>query len=109
MRYLDKPIAAIHAALQNKEVTPYQLLLEAKERIEANDCNAYERLTIPSEEELMKELGPFENDNLLYGIPYVCKDNFSTKGIETTASSNVLNGYVPVFDATVVQKLKEPL
>ena len=107
MRYLDKPIAAIHAALKNKEVTPYQLLQEAIAQIKANDCNAYERLTIPSEEELMKELGPFEEDNLLYGIPYVCKDNFSTKGIETTASSNVLNGYVPVFDATVVQKLKD--
>ncbi len=107
MKYLDMPFAAIHAAMKNHEVTPYQLVLEAVERIKANDCNAYERLTIPSEEELLRAIGPFEDDNPLYGIPYVCKDNFSTKGIETTASSNILNGYVPVFDATVVEILKK--
>lgn len=42
----------------------------------------------------------------LLGIPVVIKDNFSTKGIETTASSKVLRGYVPPFDSTVVAKLK---
>lgn len=43
----------------------------------------------------------------LLGIPYVCKDNFSTKGIETTASSNILKGYIPPFESTVTQKLKD--
>lgn len=40
------------------------------------------------------------------GIPYACKDNFSTKGIRTTASSNVLKDYIPPFESTVTQKLK---
>lgn len=43
----------------------------------------------------------------LLGIPLSIKDNFSTNGILTTASSNVLNNYIPPFDATVVTKLKE--
>lgn len=42
----------------------------------------------------------------LLGIPLTIKDNFSTNGIRTTASSNVLDNYVPPFDATVVKKLK---
>lgn len=46
-------------------------------------------------------------DHPLYGVPVVLKDNFSTKGIRTTASSRILDNYVPVFDATVVTKLKE--
>ena len=41
----------------------------------------------------------------LLGIPYACKDNFSTKGIETTAGSNILKGYIPPFESTVTKKL----
>lgn len=41
------------------------------------------------------------------GLPAVIKDIFSTKGIVTTAGSRILEGYTPVFDATVVKRLKE--
>jgi aspartyl-tRNA(Asn)/glutamyl-tRNA(Gln) amidotransferase subunit A len=43
----------------------------------------------------------------LLGIPYACKDNFSTKDIQTTASSNVLKGYIPPYESTVTKKLRE--
>lgn len=45
--------------------------------------------------------------SILSGIPYALKDNFSTSGILTTGSSNILKDYVPVFDSTVYKKLKE--
>ncbi len=45
-------------------------------------------------------------DMPLLGIPYVCKDNFCTLGIETTASSNVLKGFVPPYESTVTTRLK---
>lgn len=48
-----------------------------------------------------------KNKSLLTNIPYALKDNFSTSGILTTASSNILKNYIPVYDATVYKKLKD--
>ena len=40
------------------------------------------------------------------GIPIALKDLISTKGIETTAGSRILEGYVPLFDATVAARCR---
>src|ERR1035437_4601252 len=41
------------------------------------------------------------------GVPLAIKDVIATEGIETTAGSKILAGYVPVFDSTVAAKLKQ--
>ncbi len=41
------------------------------------------------------------------GIPIALKDNMSTRGIETTAGSKILSGYVPPYSATVVERLEQ--
>lgn len=47
-----------------------------------------------------------EKPGRLAGIPYIAKDNFLTEGVETTAASNILKGFVPPFSATAIKKLE---
>ena len=42
----------------------------------------------------------------LRGVPIALKDNLCTKGIPTTASSRILEGYLPPYSATVVRRLE---
>lgn len=56
---------------------------------------------IDSERRQGKELGP------LAGIPMVLKDNISTQGVATTCASKVLADYIPPFDATVAERLRD--
>ena len=107
MSYLDCSISKIHQAYLDGKITPLELTKEALARAKADTNNAFERIDEEGALAFAAALTEVEPDNLLWGIPYVAKDNFSTKGLETTASSNILRGYVPVFDATVIAKLKE--
>jgi aspartyl-tRNA(Asn)/glutamyl-tRNA(Gln) amidotransferase subunit A len=43
----------------------------------------------------------------LAGVPIALKDNMCTRGIPTTCSSKILDGWRPPYDATVVTKLRE--
>lgn len=56
---------------------------------------------------ILDDYDRYNENGLLSGISYALKDNFSTKGILTTGSSNILKDYVPVFDSTVYKKLKD--
>jgi aspartyl-tRNA(Asn)/glutamyl-tRNA(Gln) amidotransferase subunit A len=107
MHYLDLTILEIHDALVAKKVTPKELVIEAIKRAKANNDQAFEMITEAVALNQLQALGEPEADNPFWGIPFVLKDNFSTQGLETTASSNILKGYIPLFDATVYQKLKQ--
>ena len=105
MNYLSKNIYEIHKALVNKEVTPLDLVKEALEKIKKDTNNAFEYIYEKEAIEIAKQLKEPEVDNPLWGIPFAIKDNFSTKNIPTTASSKLLEGYLPPFDAEVYTRL----
>ena len=100
MKYMDKGIEEIHKALIDGEVTSKELIkesLELSHKVQG-ECNAFVTFMDDAKEVSV-------NDNLLSGIPYGIKDNYSTKGILSTGSSNTLKDYVPFFTATAIENL----
>lgn len=106
MDYLAKSLTEIHAAILANEVTPLQLVQAAIEKAKKDDNNAFEYIAEKEALEKVKHLDESKKDSILYGIPVVIKDNFSTKDVPTTGSSNILNGYVPIFSSEVVLRLE---
>ncbi len=106
MRYMDKNLREIHNAIISNSVTPLELVKEAIELAKNDDNNAFEYICEKEALEKVRKLDPSKKNNLLYGIPVVIKDNISTKDIPTTASSDLLKDYVPVFDSEVVTRLE---
>lgn len=98
--------------LKKKEFTSVELTEMYLKRIKSVEPKVNAFVTV-TEEEALKQAKDADrkraegHDALLLGVPISVKDNFSTKGIRTTASSKVLDEYVPPFDATVVSKLKD--
>lgn len=107
-RYLDLSIIEINNKLKNKEIKPIDLVMECFTRIEENKkYNAF--ITLNKEEAInkAKELENMEVDNILFGIPIAIKDNIVTRDLKTTCASKMLSNFIPVYDATVIEKIKE--
>ncbi len=102
MKYMNKSITELHDMLINNEVTSDELVKESLELShEVEDkCNAF--VTI-----LDDAKGGEVTDDLLSGIPYGIKDNYSLKDVLSTGSSNTLKDYVPFFTATAVENLSK--
>ena len=101
MKYMNLSIEELHELLKNKEITSKELVEESLELSHEvqEKYNAF--VTILDDAKEMPV-----TDNLLSGIPFGVKDNYSTKGVLSTGSSNTLKNYIPFFDATAYEKLK---
>jgi len=97
---MEKSIRELHELLKEGKVTSDELVKESIEKSHElqKQCNAF--VTI-----LDDAKGGKVTKDLLSGIPFGVKDNYSTKDILSTGSSNTLKDYVPFFDATAVENV----
>ncbi|MBP9700198.1 aspartyl/glutamyl-tRNA amidotransferase subunit A [Candidatus Woesebacteria bacterium] len=90
--------------VSTKEISPADVVTEIQSSIEQQkpDLNIYLALNPKATEESTSRVAlP------LAGAPIAVKDNFLTKGIVTTASSKVLDGFVPPYESTVTARLQQ--
>jgi aspartyl-tRNA(Asn)/glutamyl-tRNA(Gln) amidotransferase subunit A len=109
----DFRLQEIHNKLNAKELSVTDLVDEAYTRIKEVDSKVQAFLTLNEEnarksaKELDGQLGQNGTRGFLFGLPIGLKDNIVTEGLTTTCASQFLSNYNPIYDATVVQKLKE--
>ncbi len=106
-------VAELSEGIRAKEISPVETVEAYLDRIEALNpkLNAYITVLADQSLEQAREaeaaiasggyIGP------MHGVPVAIKDQFLTKGILTTAGSDILKDFVPQEDATVVTRLRE--
>jgi len=105
------PVSTIARKVNSGELKAVDLVKKSLEAVEENkDFNAVLR-TNPEALEIAKNIdkrtAAGEAVGPLAGVPYLAKDNFLTEGLETTAASNILKGYIPPYSSTAVELLNE--
>lgn len=95
---------------KKREFSSVELTKAYLDRIQKVETKIHAYVTTTEERALMDakkadELLAKGVDLPILGIPFSIKDNFLTEGIRTTASSKVLNSFIPPYSASVVERL----
>jgi len=99
--------------IKRKEVSPVELTRACLDRIAQWDSHLHAYITVLADAALSQaqeaERAVLRGDTLgpLHGVPLALKDTFAMRGVRTTAGSKVLQNYVPDYDATVVERLRQ--
>lgn len=111
MSFAFATIKELREALDQRQVSAVELAKFFLARIKEHNSRLNAFITVTEEEALRQARDADEaiargEIGLLTGIPYAAKDLFCTRGIRTTAASKILENFTPVYDATVITKLK---
>ncbi|WP_211653597.1 Asp-tRNA(Asn)/Glu-tRNA(Gln) amidotransferase subunit GatA [Planococcus alpniumensis] len=111
MKLADKTAKELQELLHSKELTIADLTQATFKRIKELDPKVDAFLAL-NEEQATKQAAEMDQTDAgergpLFGLPIGVKDNIVTEGLETTASSLILKGFNPIYNATVVDKLRE--
>jgi aspartyl-tRNA(Asn)/glutamyl-tRNA(Gln) amidotransferase subunit A len=101
MSLLGTTVTGLLDLYKTKKLSPREAFSYFEKRIQRFNSNLNVYLTTVSSDQVS-----FENTGLLANVPLAIKDNFCTNGLRTTASAKVLDTFVPPYDATVIERLK---
>ncbi|HWB88533.1 MAG TPA: Asp-tRNA(Asn)/Glu-tRNA(Gln) amidotransferase subunit GatA [Acidimicrobiia bacterium] len=113
MTLSDLTLTEAGALLRSGQTSAVELLDAVLDRAHRTEAQLHAYLTIDREGAAAAaaaadaDLSAGRDRGPLHGIPIALKDNMCTRGVETTAASQILAGYRPPYDATVVSRLRE--
>ena len=112
MNFSSLTLTELRDALRQGRATSVAATQAMLDRIVAVDNDVRSYLTITDEMALEQAAAADArrrqgDDSPLLGIPVAVKDIICTEGVETTAGSQILEGFIPPYDAFVVQRLRE--
>jgi aspartyl-tRNA(Asn)/glutamyl-tRNA(Gln) amidotransferase subunit A len=105
-------IQQAHELLSTRKISSVELTRAYLERMQRLDPHIKSYVTVSEEvaleqaREADQRLAAGEGLTPLTGIPYSAKDSLSTRGVNTTCSSKILENYKPFYDCTAIKKLK---
>ncbi len=111
-RLYDMKAVELKDLMERGEVRAAEVLDAVLGRIESVEDRVRSYITLTPEEarasaaEADRCAGQGERRGAAAGIPMAVKDVFCTRGVRTTCASRILEDYVPVYDATVLEALK---
>src|SRR5687768_6727541 len=111
MELHELSIQETHELLSSRKVSSEELTRVYLERIHRLDphiksyVTVSEQLALEQAREADKHIQMGRGLTPLTGIPYSAKDSISTRGVNTTCSSKILESYKPFYDATAIKKL----
>lgn len=108
-KYLDLSIKEIHELLLNKKIKPIDLVEEAFIKLNNNELNSFITIDYEGARKRAIELENIEidKDNLLFGLPIAIKDNIMVEGLKCTCASHILENFVSIYDASVIELIKK--
>ncbi|RHW48900.1 Asp-tRNA(Asn)/Glu-tRNA(Gln) amidotransferase subunit GatA [Lactobacillus bombicola] len=104
MNYLNEDIDSLNEKLAQGTLSADQLAQDTVANIKQTDDKLNAWITVQDDAKPAADLD--FSKNKLAGIPIAIKDNILTKDVKTTAASHILDNYIPVYDATVIERLK---
>ncbi|RMC42103.1 Asp-tRNA(Asn)/Glu-tRNA(Gln) amidotransferase subunit GatA [Lactobacillus sp. ESL0233] len=104
MNYLNEDIDSLNEKLAQGTLSADQLAQDTVANIKQTDDKLNAWITVQDDAKPATDLD--FSKNKLAGIPIAIKDNILTKDVKTTAASHILDNYIPVYDATVIERLK---
>jgi len=105
-------ISALAEGIRKKDISILDLVLESFKAVEQCEHRVNALITVIDKEAALTRAKKLQQAlttaaSPLYGIPFVMKDAYCTRGVQTTAASNVLAGYIPAYSATVYKRLED--